>query len=189
MLGWLGVAVLGWLAVAPAGRAGDTLTVTTNYYRVGGTNAWQVRLSMAQARPWKGQTNLDARTTWDIRWNSRLRPDGDSCSLRSFETKTTIKVTLPAWTNVLQAPVELRARWFKYLEALREHEAGHVRLAQAAAEEIRKRVQALPPKSSCGELSRTIDATAHKVLDEYDEQQARYDQETRHGVNQGARFP
>jgi len=47
----------------------------------------------------------------------------------------------------------------------------------------------LPAYVTCAELEQAADAVAERVLEQYRQQEATYDQETAHGMSQGASFP
>jgi len=47
----------------------------------------------------------------------------------------------------------------------------------------------IPAYPSCEELKQGADAAAERVLSDYRQREAIYDQTTNHGATQGARFP
>lgn len=178
-----------WLGCALAACGQDVVQVKTNYYSVAGASARDIRVGINQARPWKDRGPGDGWTDWDIHWSFRSASSSAGCRLRSFETKTTITITLPKWVPASEAPPELAQRWDEYIKALQKHEEGHRALAQMAAAEMRKRVQAVKEAPTCDALAESIKKTANGTLLEYREKEAQYDRKTENGAIQGARFP
>jgi len=161
---------------------------TTNYYRVSGAEVRELHGSMRQNRPWRGRHEADGFTEWKVEWRFHTVQEANGCRLTGFGTKTTVLVTLPRWvapTNAAVSEVTSNA-WNNFIQALGQHEAGHVSLALAAAPEMARRVAALPANSDCGALSMTLNQLGEQVLREYRERERVYDERTRHGLTQGA---
>jgi predicted secreted Zn-dependent protease len=113
-----GPAVLGAVAVmffACQVRGQDTVQLSTNYYVVSGATLGEMRQSMRQSRPWKGQSPLEGMTDWRITWQFNLTPAGDGCRCSSFITKTSIATTLPAWMAPTNATPAVRTVWQRYI--------------------------------------------------------------------------
>jgi predicted secreted Zn-dependent protease len=72
---------------------------------------------------------------------------------------------------------------------LKTHEAGHQQIAIEAGREIRQTLKGLPAYLSCSELEQAADAAGQNILDQFREKEKSYDQTTKHGATQGARFP
>ena len=45
----------------------DVVRMTTNYYKVYGATAREVRESINRLKPWKGPQSMDAQTDWAVR--------------------------------------------------------------------------------------------------------------------------
>ena len=169
--------------------AQNTLQWTTNHYHVTGTTLRAIRQSIDHARPGGRSARTDGSAVWKVTWRYRVQGGDQECRLASFTTHTTITMTLPAWNAPSQADEDVKKRWSKYYTALLRHEVGHAKLAQAAAEEIRKRVTQLGTAANCPSLKRAVQAAAEEVLGDYRERDLDYDRRTRHGVKDGAHFP
>lgn len=95
---------------------------------------------------------------------------------------------MPRWEPEEDAPSELVEQWDRFINALYEHEHGHlsygVRAAQAAEREVR-RMRA----HSCGALALQVRQTIREIAEEYHTRSAEYDVVTRHGATQGVRWP
>jgi len=168
--------------------AESTITVLTNFYSVTGSNLFELRTAMAQARPWKTNLHFDAFTRWSVRWQFQSVVQDGQFRVDAFATQTKAVVTLPRWLPPEGVPPEVVKPWAQFLKGLMTHEEGHVRLAREAAAAIRREVAALGSYASRQELTDAINNTANRVLDRYRRQERDYDLQTRHGVLQGARF-
>lgn len=165
--------------------------ISTNFYVVSGTNAAEIHASTVQARPWKQSSDYDAETTWDAKCAFNYRQDGGQFSLSSFEVKTSVTVTLPRWVppKGYEMDRNLAARWWQYLKGLSRHEQGHVQIARETAQELGRRLFALPGFPSVKELTTAANRTAKETIDAGRKREHDYDQETNHGMTQGAFFP
>lgn len=166
-----------------------SLSITTNYYRFGGTNHSQMRAAMKEARPWKQTQVFDAQTTWDVHSTFRVRREGDQFVLGSVDVRTRVVITLPWWIPGKPVPRDLVERWNKCVDGLSRHEQGHLVLARAAGAEVENRLRALPASGSPRELTAAADQTVVATIDEFRARERKYDEVTRHGVTQGAVFP
>lgn len=166
--------------------AGDSLSVKTNYYSVGGTTAFEIREEIGKKKPWKGDS--DAFTSWQVNWSFTSVSSDSDCALRTIEVKTEIVLTLPQWTPA-DASEEVKKRWNNYHRALLSHEEGHKRLALAAAAEVKKRLSQIKPALNCATLETTVSGEANKIIRNYQEREKSYDERTRNGRSQGAVFP
>ncbi len=165
------------------------VTVVTNYYRFGGTNHFQMRAAMIEARPWKATQSYDALTKWDVHSHYRIRRDGDLLKTDAVDVKTTVVITLPWWVPGKPVPRELVDRWNKCVIGLNCHEQGHLVLAEAAGAEVRKRLLELLPCQSPQELNAAANHAIDETIAMYRERERKYDEVTKHGFTQGAVFP
>ena len=149
-----------------------------------------LRASLDAARPTDREgTGRDGLTNWDVRWRSSLQPRAGACVVSAVEVTGVVEVVLPEWRNAADAIQPLRVRWQRFEDALREHEQGHVRIAEAAVAQIRSQVAALSSAPSCEALDREIKKRATAVLEAARAGERDYDRTTRHGETQGAVFP
>jgi len=178
------------LLLTCAGEArADVIRMTTNYYKVFGATAQEVRESINRLKPWKGPRSMDAQTDWAVHTKYSVGEFGGVSRVRSFETETTITVTMPVWSPPPVAAEDLTNRWQRYFTALLRHENGHAATALKAAAEVRRRAGAIREGPTDQELTRKISDTVNAVLKEFREKEDEYDKQTRHGLEQGAHFP
>jgi predicted secreted Zn-dependent protease len=183
------LACLSLVVTAMTVVAEDGLILTTNYYTVRGTTGREIRASINRGKPRPAGEERDAETRWNIRWRFTTTASSGSCRLHTFSTQTTIAITLPRWIVETNASPWVMTNWTRYIKALELHEAGHANFARAAAGEIRKKVQALPPQPNCDAVKNAVNATGRRVLEELVQREQAYDRTTRHGATQGAVFP
>ena len=162
---------------------------TTNYYPVTGATLGEIRQSINQARPWKGRSSLDGLTEWQVNWQFDVSASATGCQWVSFNTKTTIKVTLPGWSPPTNTPPEVKEAWRRFFTALAQHEAGHAQIAQAAAKEVARRATQIGEATDCDSLKKTIHSVANQVIEDHRKQDKDYDERTEHGARQGAFLP
>jgi predicted secreted Zn-dependent protease len=74
------------------------------------------------------------------------------------------------------------------MRALQKHENGHKEIAIEARDEVVQKIEGLEPYASCQELGEAINSAGRAVLEQYRQEQIRYDKETDHGLTQGARL-
>jgi predicted secreted Zn-dependent protease len=165
------------------------VSVRFRYYELRGRSAAELRRQMDESGPKEEGESYDARTHWSVRWRFRYESAGSSCRISSASTTVETEILLPRWLDAAQAPAELRARWSRYLQALRLHENGHARFGEQAAAEIEQAILEMPPRPSCPELERSANALAEELIEKYRRSEREYDASTRHGATQGARFP
>src|SRR5215213_2250665 len=92
---WLRGFLLLWL-ISISAHAQNSVSWTTNFYAVSGTNFREIRRAIEQSRPWKD--NFDGDTRWEINWKFTTTQGPSGCSPSGFSTTTKIVVTLPRWT-------------------------------------------------------------------------------------------
>lgn len=158
---------------------------STNYYSVTGTTVREIHQSLRQNRPWKNTSQMDGLTRWRIEWNFSVSPSGNKCRLTSFNTRTTVAITLPRWTAPTNATEDVRSAWERFITALGKHEVGHGQIALAAAGEIQKRAKE-SEDADCAALKQRINGLCQGILEQYRSRDKEYDERTRHGVTQGA---
>jgi predicted secreted Zn-dependent protease len=122
----------------------------------------------------------DATTNWRINWGW----DGygnSSCDLTTANVTYSIEVTMPRWQAPQDASPELITKWNNYIQALAEHEKGHVDNIVANYKSVEDAIK----NATCD----TAEAAAQAALDPIRQYDIDYDAETNHGATQGARFP
>jgi predicted secreted Zn-dependent protease len=149
----------------------DTVTftnATARFYTVTGETANQIRNSLNQNRP----GSYDAYAAWNFQWNG--------CG-QDFQVTYTITVDFPEWSPPAAPDDDLVRNWNRYINALALHEQGHVDLVVDSIPYFIETMQNAP----CNQ----VNATGQQLLDEINQINVQYDEETNHGETQGAIFP
>ena len=173
-----------FLSEVPAEPA--TVSETFEYYEVTGSTVAELRASLDRNGPRKSPSGRSSAgfTQWNVEWSYLWTTTSDECRLTRVSTTLTVATTLPRWSPA-DPPVELSARWSRFLEALRAHEDGHAQNGRDATRVIGERLRALPPEPDCPALAAAVQKAAEAVLAEYTARDVSYDVRTAHGLTQG----
>ena len=132
----------------------------------------------------EGGNAMHGHTSWHVSWHFDWRHEANgSCAIASVHCDATAEVTLP---ELQSTDKDMSERFERYLAALKEHERGHVRIAESAAQQVDAAILALPAAADCASLERSANDAGQQILARSRSAEARYDQETRHGRTQGA---
>lgn len=160
------------------------------YYEISGNTASKLRAQMTQYGPSDERgIQHNGYTNWYVDCyypNSII--DG-RCATGPIAVTVTITHTFPKWDIPPGASKALVTKWNAYIDALNTHEAGHRQIAIDAGFEIAQALSKLPVYTSCDQLEQIADAIGQKILEEARQKEITYDQTTKHGMLQGARFP
>jgi predicted secreted Zn-dependent protease len=172
-------------------RAEPRVVVRTRLrpYDVSGSSGVELRAAMERLGPKDSVsgTPYAGYTRWRIAWSYRVER-ARACELASVRVVARIRITVPRWTRAGQADPSLAAEWRRFVTALRRHENGHAAIATAAARRIGRRLASLRAFRSCARLERAADRAAVQILNNARAAEVAYDERTRHGDTQGARF-
>jgi len=175
---------------AVAAPAGDGLQILerVEYYDLDATDADGLVAQLAAHRP-KGPSRI-ADALAEIRLEARHEPGRvpAGCRPQRLRVEVEIVVSLPRWTRRPPVVNPLVERWTRMIAGLRRHEEGHRDHARHSAERLYEQLLALPPQPTCAAMKRLVDATVQRAAIRLQLQGDIYDQQTRHGHNQGAIF-
>jgi predicted secreted Zn-dependent protease len=168
--------------------AGEPLVrVHTSYYHIDGVSATVLAAQLDQNGPVGPDGNHYAgRTRWDIQWRFRHRQQGTSCTVRDVAVAVGITQILPRWREEGKAAPALKARWSRFIDALKRHEDGHKEHGLKAGKEIEAAVLSVKPAGNCEEMEAAANAAAQAIVVKYQLLDEDYDRRTEHGLNQGA---
>jgi predicted secreted Zn-dependent protease len=161
--------------------------VTIDQYSVVGRTAEEVRAELDRLGPKDAEGNpRDAYTEWKVSWRWPATDKGTDFSNTIIDRR--VHITLPRWENRVLAAPEVRSRWNSYLAALVRHEREHVSIvderAPLIAQEIRSAYESNPQLTV-----REAHLIAGRVLARIRAADREYDERTRHGHEEGVRFP
>jgi predicted secreted Zn-dependent protease len=110
----------------------------------------------------------------------------DACRAERATVDLRLTFTYPRWAASGEVAQPVADAWARYLANVETHEQGHGQIAQAAATELARAIQAVPAQPTCDDLGPAISAAATDVLQRHTQAQVAYDRETQHGAVQGA---
>ena len=177
---WGALMLLPWPVRAEVSEA-----LQYRYYTVTsreGEALWQA-LDRASPIREKGQV-FRGDTRWEVLWDLRWEqaPNG-RCALSSVQTRLRATITLPQLGSGWDA--SSRARFVRYVTALRRHELGHVDTGREAARAIDRQLSAFPAMPSCDALKHAANAAGFELLEQARLRDQAYDRQTAHGRSEG----
>lgn len=185
------LACLGWLVAALAAAGAAQAAVEEENIQRPYVVSPQPDETLRQALHAATPITVDGRrfhgyTRWNVRWNYRWWREGSGrCAITQVTTRLRTEVQLPELQGATPAQ---QAAFDRYLQALSQHEQGHVQIGRDAAQAIDQGIAQLPAASDCTTLERDANALGHRLLKEHTERDKQYDERTRHGATQGAQL-
>ena len=154
---------------------------TITYYDIQGSKIAELRAQLDLLGPvdYDGYKS-DATTKWFIFWNWPGYGNRD-CHLSQATISYEIEVILPRWNPPENIEAEVIDRWAAYIQALVEHENGHVEYVVNHSSAVLDAIKS----ATC----ETAELAANGVLRSIRQHDIEYDMATEHGRTQGARFP
>lgn len=160
------------------------------FYDIDGASFEELRQQMKKnGTKWGDGKIYAALTTWDIKYHYEYLFKDGICSIRSVNTDVAIVYHLPRVKLSAREPTSLTEGWTKYVQRLKQHEFGHKDLALKTAAEINETLTALDGFKSSADLDLAAKMAVQAKLKHLDEIQVQYDDDTHHGVSQGAVLP
>jgi predicted secreted Zn-dependent protease len=126
---------------------------------------------------------------WNIEWRPCLEPFGAGCRIGGVDSVVNVTYTLPRWADLARGEKPMRGRWQKYAESLYQHEKGHGRIALQVAHIIEAQLVGLMDAGDCSVVNAEAARRVEAAMRTGEALQNAYDQETGHGIAQGAVFP
>lgn len=163
-------------------------SIETVYYDVEGTSLNQIGQSLRQRGPVTGGKTFFGLTEWSLNTNYNWVERDTGCSIEDLVVRIGITITMPRWDAPAGAPHELLQTWNRFKHSLREHEHGHARLAQEAADAVRWELATLRYPTCANAEFRARQRVA-EIVQEYNRRNEHYDRVTSHGTTEGAVWP
>lgn len=161
------------------------VTSATSFYDVDGADVRSLLTSLRQRGPSDGSGTWAASTSWVFRWSYQPLLD-PSCRVQAAHVSLDLAYTYPQWNAPANVAPAVTTAWTGYLERVELHEHGHRDIAEAAANDLARALEALPAQPTCDALADAARATAAELLARHAQAQIAYDRDTGHGASQGA---
>ncbi len=121
-------------------------------------------------------------TSSEIKWSLQTRSDKTGCRLSEVNVMMDTTITLP----LLRSSNSNKQKEFAiFLEALHQHENGHLKLNQTVARQLENALLKLPPQSQCQPLLDEANTIGNDLMATLAEVNREFDRRTQHGANQG----
>ncbi|KQW45612.1 hypothetical protein ASD88_12015 [Pelomonas sp. Root662] len=142
--------------------------------------------ALNHATPIRGEAGRPffGHTQWRVNWKYRygVRPDG-LCGITSVDVTLAVTTTLPV---LKESTADVAAQFASYLAALIEHEEGHRRVGQTAAQQVDSTITQMAPMVSCRLLEAEANRLATDLVERAKRNDKAYDAATQYGCTQGA---
>ncbi|PSQ83866.1 MAG: hypothetical protein BRD44_02980 [Bacteroidetes bacterium QS_7_67_15] len=166
---------------------------TETFYTVTGRTEQALLRDLVQHGPRSDGARHFGRTSWTARWEivyeQASRPAREApCRIRRADVYLDVEVTMPRWNAPSNAPAALRRDWSSFLDALAFHEREHQESIISAGRRVARALEDLTA-TSCSALEEKADTQARSIIEEARRYNRRFDERTRHGRTQGARWP
>jgi len=172
----------------PQSPSGVSTVIRTEYYEVHGRTAAEVAADMRKQGPKDPEGRAYAGfTASPVRWQYITIGDGPRCRALNVTVTVTSHVVLPRWVPPADTEPGLLAMWNRSAEALEVHEAGHRDVSFRYATQIRDGIVAM--RAPCRGFFAAAKAASDSLVEAMRAAQAKYDVDTRHGLEQGTGFP
>lgn len=140
--------------------------------------------AIAAASPFKRESGIfHGHTRSQITWSLQLRQqNGKQCGITHVLVDIVSTITLP---RLISSQANHHNAFAPYLESLRAHELGHLKLNQTAAKNIETALSALPAKPDCQLMEEEANRVGRSLVAESHLANDLYDQATQHGMSEG----
>ncbi len=129
--------------------------------------------------------SYNGRTDWHIDWKSRSTHTHNGCQLTATQTRVHVVYTLPALSKRVHDPQTIDV-FNTFNDALTQHELNHGKHGLAAAREMDRLFNEIPPQRNCRILARIVDDIGNATVRKYAQLDRDYDRRTRNGETEGA---
>lgn len=164
-------------AVTLLALAGCTTTeVRTGYYDIRGRSADDLDRQIRKFGPDRGHAIAQAEIRFEPVTLTLAERKG-SCRFSSVRYRVLADISLPRWADSDGADPELRRAFGNLQDYARLHERMHVRIAEAAARSLERRLRAIPAQADCDTLERMAKAEIAAMRKLHDNAQKEFDAE------------
>ncbi|MHB8122130.1 MAG: DUF922 domain-containing protein [Desulfuromonadaceae bacterium] len=159
-----------------------------NFYDIKGSSIAELKQQMKRGgTKWNDGKVYAALTTWDIQYDYEIIEKNGRYSIKSVATDISVVYILPnRVTAATDAPDLHAGEWGKFMDHLKEHEYGHKDISVKTAAEINEALASMGSTSSKADLDKAAKLLVEAKFKQLKKLQIAYDEETQHGITQGA---
>jgi predicted secreted Zn-dependent protease len=152
----------------------SSTSVSTGYYNVSGSTGRALDRSIARNGPMSG--DAFAATQLTIVPVSIVPVETvEGCKLASAKFKLNAKITMPRWTDRNGASADLRDGFDMFADYAKLHEGIHVKIGEAAVQEMESEVLKIPPQKNCDILQTKVKSVLARVQAHHHKTQLAFD--------------
>ena len=157
-------------AAAAAASEVQVTETTVEWFTIRGTSSAEMRASMSETAPYSAerQSRVWGQCKWWLQWDFKHHATPAGCRIGAFTITLNSRMKLPKWVDSANGGAELRARWETFEKRLRQHEDGHKNNGIKAANDLARRLRALPEHADCATLNNEIRKLGERIVSEYD---------------------
>jgi predicted secreted Zn-dependent protease len=164
-----------------------TVSEKSEFYDIDGSTSEELRAQMKRkGTHWNDGKIYAALTTWDIRYHYDIESKDGKYALRAVRASVDIAFHLPRLMPSPKTPDQLKASWHEYYEHLLTHEHGHRDLSVEMTRDMCRRLSELGEFTDRAALEDAAKSLIKGDFKKLNQAQVEYDEDTHHGIKQGA---
>lgn len=173
---------------ASAAHTGVRVNISYQYYPVKGNTINEIAASLQKNGPRSENSLFYATTTSQTGFSYRRVERGAHCKLENVGVRTDVVMLLPQWVDRSESPERLKRAWDEFLDNLITHEGEHYRIVDESTTRLYQALTGMRA-DNCALLDSQAKATVEEISGQQTELNHRFDQETGHGMDDGAVWP
>lgn len=184
------------LEIKPAEIADSRLNsnLVWKTYDVKGDSYANLLISLTAHGPRINNRSFHGLANWSVRYTYQTKLVGDQpkmagnqCCFSELSLTIDGEILTPRWVDEASAPADLRARWVRYIAALKAHEEGHIQYGRELAQLLRERLLGFG-NMACTQAGDIAQNEYTRLYSNVKDRDREYDRRTQHGATQGAVF-
>ena len=177
---------LGLLLLSFTASAETIESTEYRYYDISPRTPYEIKPELMRNSPIRaGSGSFNGRTNWYIDWDFRSAPGPYGCQLIESRTKVHVVHILPRLSEYVSDKQTIEV-FNKFSAALKQHEINHGNNGLAAAREMDKIFNEIPPQPDCRTLARMVNGIGNSIVQKYAQKDSEYDRLTNNGETEGA---
>jgi predicted secreted Zn-dependent protease len=163
-------------------------------YDVKGDSYASLLISLNANGPRVNNRSFHGLTNWNVSYTYQTKLVGDEpklagnlCRFSELNLMIDGDILMPRWIDEPMATADLRARWIRYITALKIHEEGHIQHGHELAKLLRERLLGFG-NMACTQAGDIAQNEFTRLNANVRDRDREYDRRTQHGATQGALF-